>query len=84
MALIPIPTAASRTARPEVSVPERGFVVLILPSGEEKARCRRSRFSPRAGIRGFDTSGRGYRVGAAAAEVVSVPERGFVALIRDR
>jgi hypothetical protein len=66
-----------------VSVPERGFVALI-PSGERVgAGCSEQCFSPRAGIRGFDTvvvkstTGTGYDITG-----VSVPERGFVALIR--
>jgi hypothetical protein len=45
-----------------VSVPERGFVALILSASghrdaAESVLCsHRSGFSPRAGIRGFDTS----------------------------
>ena len=66
----------------DVSVPERGFVALIpkLESSVISISC--TRFSPRAGIRGFDTP-----VVAQQPEdcsqgcIVSVPERGFVALI---
>jgi hypothetical protein len=97
-----------------VSVPERGFVALIpKPNGqrsaERQANAAKKSFSPRAGIRGFDTSGtatayksdcstptrfspragiRGFdtnrdqrQVWPTRGEHVSVPERGFVALI---
>ena len=65
-----------------VSVPERGFVALI-PS---KLRMRwikdtASGFSPRAGIRGFDTDGDADHHRHVHVQEVSVPERGFVALI---
>ena len=38
-------------------------------------------FSPRAGIRGFDTSEQSCRKSTGKRSIVSVPERGFVALI---
>ena len=104
--------AVSLATLPNVSVPERGFVALILvkitrsactsgqtPSFSPRAGIRgfdtRSRsccyvtrmasmnsFSPRAGIRGFDTRTFATRdLQRTPAEQVSVPERGFVALI---
>ena len=41
-----------------VSVPERGFVALIRSTLDhvDVGRGSQSRFSPRAGIRGFDTA----------------------------
>ena len=66
-----------------VSVPERGFVALIAAPGTSGGLCRETiRFSPRAGIRGFDRSF--VLIAALLFAVfapVSVPERGFVALI---
>ena len=46
-----------RDAPTTVSVPERGFVALILATISERRRWLTPalRFSPRAGIRGFDT-----------------------------
>ena len=69
-----------------VSVPERGFVALIHVSryADMVLRMTNLRFSPRAGIRGFDTQlpehVRRLRESGATL-TVSVPERGFVALI---
>ena len=64
-----------------VSVPERGFVALIrlVEAGVNAQSGVQSSFSPRTGIRGFDTNG---RTSSRSGFVhVSVPERGFVALI---
>ena len=71
-----------------VSVPERGFVALI-PASARRRSARRSlhvdSFSPRAGIRGFDTDEAPYDLSwQCPADEVSVPERGFVALIPSR
>ena len=101
--------SSSSQARFGVSVPERGFVALIVdddvaspydpPSFSPRAEIRGFdtgstapkymvyagqlySFSPQAGIRGFDSGVDAYLTQALnPGHTVSVPERGFVALI---
>ena len=55
VALIPVAEPDADAQAYDVSVPERGFVALIRCYAGGRTGAGRRRFSPRAGIRGFDT-----------------------------